>query len=97
MRKQKVFRDYHKTNPIYDKVSVSCHQDWINLYWNFRTKEECLSKIKKLKKRFPRMFLYRPTEEIIWLNSTIDTGERYYSLRGSAQIEMINQFFDKNI
>ncbi len=85
-----------RTNPTYNKLNVSCDSyGRINLYWSFRTRKECESKIKQLSKKFPSIFWYAPTEQTIWVDSRIDTGERYYYLRGSAPIEIVKSFFDK--
>lgn len=65
----------------YNKMSVGVPQNYIHLYWDFKTKKEARAKAAVLKKKYPKVsFFERIVARTIWINSIIDSGERYFSL-----------------
>ncbi len=69
------------TEPTYNKPSFSCHQSWINIYYSFKTKRECVNKRVELQRKYPETIaISKISERTIWINSVIDTGRKYYDL-----------------
>lgn len=86
------------TEPIYNQPSYSCHQDWINLYINFKKISELEAFIKKFKDKFPPPIpkTYRVSERTVWLNSVTDTGGRYFSLTISFPVGILHHIIKFN-
>lgn len=66
----------------YNKIpSIQSHQGWTYLYWEFKTRKEALKKIAQFKSKYPKITPFVViTENIIWINSTIDSGRKDYTL-----------------
>ena len=82
------------TNPEYNKIDVSCHQNWVNLYWNFKTKKEAENKIRTFINKYPNIHINSGiNEQTIWIDSQIDTGKRYYVLSMSFGVNFLKEVF----
>lgn len=83
------------TTPDYNKNRFSCHQNKINLYCDVKTIEEANAKIRKFEKNNPKLYCFSTfSEKTIWINSKIDTGERYYSVVISFDVSYLSQILE---